>query len=423
MKGLNINLDLILLKLFLNKETFNKYSKILNLDYYKQNNKEFFKLFLSLFKFHEQIPESSLDGFVMFYYTLYPMVKPEERQFLDNIFEKVAVLEVDEALAFDYLTKHHEQAVATSVAIKALEVSQGRAEMSEVLELLDSVQNAQEAPPEDLFVSNDLELLVNEEVLSEGLRWRLDTMNKSVGSLRKGNFGFVFARPETGKTTFLASEMTHMAEQAKVKGLGSVIYLGNEEVGSTVMLRCYQAVFGITSQELYTNLVHYKDEYTSRIGEHLKIYDNARIIKQDVENICKQYNPSLLVFDQIDKVHWQDNERYDLKMKAIYQWARELAKVYCPVIGICQAGGTAEGKKYLTMNDVDSSHTAKQGEADFMIGIGKTEVDGEEYLRYLSMCKNKLGKDTDCISDLRHAKLPIIIHPNIARYEDSMKWN
>ena len=109
-------------------------------------------------------------------------------------------------------------------------------------------------------------------------------------------------------------------------------------------------------------------------------------------------------------------------MKAIYQWARELAKVYCPVIGICQAGGTAEGKKYLDMNDVDSSHTAKQGECDWIIGIGKTNREGEEFTRYLSICKNKLGRDTFCNPDLRHAKTPVIIKADIARFEDTIRW-
>jgi len=408
--------------LFLNKAIFTKYSKILNLDYYKQNNKEFFKLFLSLFKFHEQSTEESvLDDFVVFYYTLYPMVKPEERQFLDNIFEKVGVLEVDEALTLDYLNKHLNQTVATSVAIKALEVSQGRAEMSEVFELLDSVQNEQEAPSEDLFISDDLELLVNDVITSQGLRWRLNTMNKMVGSLRKGDFGFVFARPETGKTTFLASEVTFMAEQAKQQGLGAVLWLNNEEQGSKVMLRCYQSVFGITQQELFTNLNYYKDEYEKRIGHHLRIYDNAKLVKADVERICKELNPSLIICDQLDKVYWADNERHDLKMKAIYQWGRELSKMYGAFIGVCQAGGEGEGKKYLNMDDVDSSKTAKQGEADFMIGIGKTHTDGEEFLRFLSICKNKLAGDVDTIPELRHGKMPVIIQPETARYKDSVE--
>ena len=64
--------------------------------------------------------------------------------------------------------------------------------------------------------------------------------------------------------------------------------------------------------------------------------------------------------------------------------------MYGPVIGVCQAGGTAEGKRYLDMNDIDSSHTAKQGEADWIIGIGKDNSGGYEKMRYLSILKNKL---------------------------------
>jgi hypothetical protein len=291
-----------------------------------------------------------------------------------------------------------------------------------VRELLDSLEEVVEESPEDLFVTDDLELLVNDVMESQGLRWRLQTMNKMVGSLRQGDFGFLFKRPETGGTTFLASEFTYMAEQAKERGMGPILWCNNEEQGSKVMLRCYQAVFGITQQELYTNLPHYKEQYEATIGNHIKIYDNARVTKQDVEKICKDINPSVIIFDQIDKVVWTDGERYDLKMKAIYQWARELAKTYGVVMGVCQAGGTAEGKKYLNMNDVDSSHTAKQGEADFMIGIGKTNTDGEEYMRFLSICKNKLAGDIDSDPQLRHGKMPVIIQPEIARYCDSVEW-
>jgi replicative DNA helicase len=419
-----LNIDLIILKLLLDTTLFNKYHKVINLDFYKNNNRDLFKIFLALFKFHESQPVNpSLNDFILFFYTSYPLLKPEEKMITDTVFSQVEVLEVDQDLALDYLNKHHEQTVATSAAIKALEVSQGKAPMSDLIAMLEGYQDVQEEAPEDLFVSDDLELLVNNEVLSNGLRWRLNTMNKTVGSLRKGNFGFLFARPETGKTTFLASEVTHMAEQAKELGLGPVLWFNNEEVGSTVKLRCVQAVFGITNQELYTNLPHYNEQYAEKIGSHIKIYDRADITKAAVEQLCRDLNPSLIIFDQIDKVRWQENERYDLKMKAIYQWAREVAKTYCPVIGVCQAGGTAEGKKYLNMNDVDSSHTAKQGEADFMIGIGKTNTDGEEFMRFISMCKNKLGKDFDCIADLRHAKLPVAIQPDIARYVDSMTWS
>jgi hypothetical protein len=376
-----------------------------------------------LFEFHKTSTEDATpDSLALQLYTLYPRVKDDEKALLDASLAQIETLSIDESLITSYLEKHNEQALSTEIAIKALDVSQGRADFSVLQDLVNGAETTVEIGTSDLFVSDDLEVLVNSVVESQGLRWRLNTMNKTLGSLRKGDFGFIFKRPETGGTTFLASECTYMAEQAKEVGLGCVLWLNNEEQGSKVMLRCYQAVFGVESQELYTNLDYYKDEYTRRIGNHIKIYDSAKITKSEVEKMCKELNPSLIIFDQIDKVHWPEGERYDLKMKAIYQWARELSKSYGAVIGVCQAGGTAEGKKYLNMNDVDSSHTAKQGEADFMIGIGKTNNDGEESQRFISLCKNKLAGDIDTLPDLRHGKVPVTIQANIARYTDVMDW-
>lgn len=417
-----MNLDLILLKVFLDRTQFNKYSKIVDLDFYKNNNKELFKVFLTLFKYYEEFQEDcSLDKLALYYFTLYPLAKDDDKVYINTLLEKLEALEIDDNMVDTYLEKHLEQRVATEVAIKALDVSQGKGSIEDLKALLEYPSFAQEGGQDELFITTDLTVLVNTVIASEGLRWRLNTLNKSLGSLRKGDFGFIFARPETGKTTFLASEVTYMAQQAKENDLGGVLWLNNEEQGSKVMLRCYQAVFGVEQNELFTNLDYYKQKFEELIGDKLLIYDNAKLTKKTVESLCAENKPSLIICDQIDKVVWTDGERYDLKMKAIYQWARELAKTYGSFIGVCQAGGTAEGKKYLDMNDVDSSHTAKQGEADFMIGIGKSSNDAEKYYRYLSLCKNKLAGDKDTNADLRHGKLPVVIQPNIARYQDSIK--
>lgn len=93
---------------------------------------------------------------------------------------------------------------------------------------------------EPLFVTDDLEVLASEVLTTPGLRWRLKTLNEIFGSLRKGDFGFVFARPETGKTTFLASETTYMAEQLS-DDAGPILWFNNEEQGNKVKIRCYQA--------------------------------------------------------------------------------------------------------------------------------------------------------------------------------------
>ena len=129
-----------------------------------------------------------------------------------------------------------------------------------------------------------------------------------------------------------------------------------------------------------------------------------------------------MIFDQLDKVVGFDGERHDLILKQKYQWARELAKKYGVAIGVCQAGGSAENKRYLDMNDVDSSTTAKQGEADWIIGIGKINDPGFEAVRYLSVCKNKLPHSEGMEPSMRHAKTEVFINEDIARYEDKYQF-
>jgi len=107
-----------------------------------------------------------------------------------------------------------------------------------------------------------------------------------------------------------------------------------------------------------------------------------------------------------------------LRLGAIYIWARELAKVYCPVIGVCQADVSGENKKWLTMDNVANAKTSKQAEADWILGIGCIHQEGLEHVRYLHASKNKLSGDEDSDPTLRHGKCEVIIKPEIARYAD-----
>jgi len=70
------------------------------------------------------------------------------------------------------------------------------------------------------------------------------------------------------------------------------------------------------------------------------------------------------------------------------------------------------------MGHVSNAKTAKQAEADFILGIGKTHDSGQEFIRYINISKNKLVGDSDSEPGLRHARLDVLIHPDIARYED-----
>jgi len=242
-----------------------------------------------------------------------------------------------------------------------------------------------------------------------------------LGSIRGGDFGFIFARPETGKTTFLASETTYMAEQLSDE-VGPILWLNNEEAGAKVKIRCYQAALGATLAAINSNPAGAQKAFIDKTkGKLLLLNPKGSISKRMVEKLVEQYRPSLVLYDQIDKVVGFNNDREDLRLGAIYQWARELGITYdFPSIAVCQADGTGEGQKWLTMGNVANAKTAKQAEADWILGIGKTPDIGYENLRYLHASKNKLAGDPDSDASLRHGRKEVLIRADIARYVDIM---
>ena len=217
-----------------------------------------------------------------------------------------------------------------------------------------------------------------------------------------------------GKTTFLASELSHMASQTD----GEIYWFNNEEQGNKVMLRVYEAYFGLSLRDIVKDIWKYREEFKNSIGARLRMFDSSSISKWDIENILKSGKPALAVIDQLDKVKGFLADRPDLRFGAIYQWTRELAKEYCPIIGVCQASGEAEGVRWLTMDHVAEAKTAKQSEADFILGIGKTHDQNLEYVRHINISKNKLVGDEDTDPSLKHGRFDVIIDPLRARYKD-----
>ena len=144
--------------------------------------------------------------------------------------------------------------------------------------------------------------------------------------------------------------------------------------------------------------------------------DSSSIHRNYVYKLCKQQEPSLILFDQIDKLKGFGDDRNDLLLGDIYIWARELAKEFAPVIGVCQAGASGENKMWLDMNDVVNAKTAKQAEADWILGIGA--VHESQTLRYMNISKNKLSGGPMTKPESRHGRFTTIIKPEIGRYDD-----
>jgi replicative DNA helicase len=311
------------------------------------------------------------------------------------------------------------------ISIKSYETAEGKTELGKFEQLLQEYEESRQetntsATPTDEFITERLGQLCDHQISGWGFEFRLGTLALSLGRLRQGDFGFVFARPETGKTTFLASEVSFFLTQiSEREDLGPIIWFNNEEQGEKVKIRVYQAFFGVTLEELYANIPKYEKEFEEQTkGKFLINKDSFQTNKESIETVCKQLKPSLILFDQIDKIKGFEADREDLHLGAIYQWARELAKAYCPVIGICQADGTGENVRYLTMGNVANAKTSKQAEADWILGIGAIHDTGWESVRFMNISKNKLMGDAKTDPKLRHGKFEVLIDPERARYKD-----
>lgn len=405
---------LALLKFFLQPENYLKYGNDLDYTFIKENQPETFRLFQIVRYLQDKKPASySVDDVELAFATLYPQSKASD---FAPLFVQLREIQVDSETAEGYLLSARQRANATTLAKLALGVAEGTKtpeELQTFLQSSDANIEPENASQND-FVETDLRIIHAKRTAQPGLRWRLNSLNHTLGSIRKGNFGFIVARPETGKTTFLASEATHMAASAT----GPIIWFNNEEEHEAVMYRLYQAYFGIDYATLISRLDYYAPLYVERIGKRIQIVTDTPTTKKLVERVCRDVHPALVIIDQIDKVQGFTDDRNDLELQAIYGWAREIAKAYCPVIGVCQAGGTGEGKRWLTMNDVNNSKTGKQGEADWILGIGKVPDAGMEQYRFFHLSKNKLQGDDDTVPSRRHDNWEVRIRPDIARYED-----
>ena len=279
---------------------------------------------------------------------------------------------------------------------------------------------------DDLFVSADLSSIAD-RISSSGYEWRLEVLNRSLGPLRTGNFVIIAARVEVGKTTFLASEVSYIAQQLPHDR--PVVWVNNEEESTVVFFRIVQAALGKESKEIIADPKVSINDYAALMGgnaEKIRVTKDTNNVR-DLETLFKEVNPGLIVFDQLDKVNGFKGNGDDpehIILGKTYKWARELARTYGPVIAASQLSASAVDLKdppFIGMDALRGSKTDKPGEADAVITIGKykdPKSTEEEFIRTINVPKNKLpGGGPKQVESERHGQYLVTIDPVRARYE------
>lgn len=262
-------------------------------------------------------------------------------------------------------------------------------------------------------VLDPIEDLLKAEESDEGLHWRLPCLNRHIKPLRGGDFVLIAARPDRGKTSFCASELTHMASQVDSIYPGekrSILWFNNEGPGRQIILRNFQAAINATTEDLaklsntpadvgqgqYKTMV--RQSYATALGGRpgvLRVFDIHDMWNHEVEDIMKMYKPAVVLFDMVDNIKFggtasNNGQRTDQLLEAMYQWARLMGvKHDCAVLATSQLSADADGVPYPTLPQLKDSKTGKQGAADVIITLGHVNEPSLESSRYIGTTKNK----------------------------------
>ena len=115
---------------------------------------------------------------------------------------------------------------------------------------------------------------------------------------------------------------------------------------------------------------------------------------EEVDSYAKLNKPDIMFCDQLDKFRISgEYNRGDERLKETYVHAREIAKRNKLLMwAVSQASNDGHDRQFIDYNMMDNSKTGKAGEADIIIGIGKTGAsDVDNIVRHICISKNKIN--------------------------------
>lgn len=363
-------------------------------------------------KYFEEVPDAKVipvtGEFLTYFFTIrHPTLSDEQRPLYTALFAQLAA-EPNEG-ARDLIVA---KLIEGDTAVKAADIIDsynqgGEIDVAKALRKL--------ADEHDLDVKRKVlvptvpmnESIFDDDVHNSGFTWRWQCLNDCMRPLRGGDFIVLAARPDKGKSTAIADNITHMAKQIplvfprdKYPESRYILWLNNEGPGKRILKRCIQSALGLPMSKIVElqKAGRLWDEYQAAVGidmHAIKVVDIHGYKSWQVEEIFKQFPPAIVVFDMIDNVQFSGDtlnggQRTDQMLEAQYQWARELGvRLDCVMVATSQISADGDGLLYPTLAMLKDSKTGKQGAADAIITIGAS-TDANDNLRYIGLTKNKL---------------------------------
>ncbi len=286
-----------------------------------------------------------------------------------------------------FICEQHKKTIAAQMAIAA-----GLGEMEKIARLSHKFQEIDVVSEEDeasrIFVAPSLEQVSSTMSADNLIPIYPKRLNELLGGgvPRQSQIGIV-ARPDVGKTT-VAMNIAGVAAMAGFR----VLYCGNEDPDSKMILRAYTRLLQMTEVEILNDP---DTAYHMAMEKGLENFIFAGMepgTLEEVAYLVDEYKPDVVVLDQLRNMKTQGssgNMTEDLNVLAT--GTRSLAKSHDLVtVLITQAGDSAHNKLRLEYNDVEYSNTGFAAQLDLMIGVGQNPDLKQAGKIMLSFPKNKL---------------------------------
>ena len=247
------------------------------------------------------------------------------------------------------------------------------------------------------YVDTPIEDLLLEYQNDRGLKMVTLALQSTVGGLQGGDTVLVAGRPDKGKTSLLAANLTYFATQLKGLGLDGrpILWLNNEGSGKRIVPRIYQAALKIDFAELVrlSNAGELTDKYNAAVdGQRIIVKDCHGSTMGQLEQIIEEFNPCVVVFDMMANFRIggvNGGNKTDAEEQK-YQEMREMAVrhdfVGMPTIQISADGDDLLFPPYSALKD---SRTGVQGAVDVILMMGALNAAEAAQLRGFSTPKNK----------------------------------
>ena len=261
----------------------------------------------------------------------------------------------------------------------------------------ESMRRLSASNPSD-YIKTDIADILAAFQDERGVKLPTMALQEHVSGLAGGDLVGIAARPDRGKTSFIAKILTHAAPQMEALGKGSrpMLWFNNEGVGTRIIPRIYQSALKVDFTELcrLSNEGLLQERYNKAVnGVEIRVKDCHGFSLGQLEQVMEEMKPSIVVFDMMANFRLPGASAGGNKtdsLEAGWQEAREMMVRHdCIGFGTIQISDIGDDQLYPPYNALKDSRTGIQGALDVQIMLGALNAPDMATLRGISLPKNK----------------------------------